>query len=301
MLPLAELERRCQKPDHRRVGNWMARRIARPLALRVTRVVLPLGIGAHALTLAALLTALAGAAACAAGTPAGLLLGALLLQVWYLLDHVDGQVARFRRTESLDGAALDYLMHHLVNVTLPFGIGWGLFVARTDPAWLLAGFACGVGLLVLGLQHDVRYKAFIKRLKRVDGALLVRGGGGAQPAPPPPAPRHPLRWAAWSVRKACEIHVVMNLLTAVALVAWLAGDARLHLAGYWLLATLLAAAGCATASVLRRLRRGAAEREFAAWYAPPPGHDLIWDAGWWHVRQPGDPLPRDASTTPPSS
>lgn len=301
MLPLAELERRCQKPDHRRVGNWMARRITRPLALRVTRVVLPLGIGAHALTLAALVTALGSAAACASGSPAGLLVGTALLQLWYLLDHVDGQVARFRRTESLDGAALDYLMHHLVNVTLPFGIGWGLFVARTDPAWLLAGFACGVGLLVLGLQHDVRYKAFIKRLKRVRGPLVVRGGGGARPATAAPAPRRVIRMSAWLIRKACEIHVVMNLLALVALATWLSGDRRLLLAGGWLLATLLGAAVCVAADIVRHLRRGAAEREFAAWYAPPPGHDLVWDGGWWHVWPAGRRPASDAATAPPSS
>jgi hypothetical protein len=64
---LAELELRCQKPDHRRIGNWMARHVTRPLALRVTWLLLPMGLSAHAATLIAWLTGLAAAAAFAWG------------------------------------------------------------------------------------------------------------------------------------------------------------------------------------------------------------------------------------------
>ncbi len=42
-LPAAEFERLCQKPDHRRVGNWMARHVAQ--ALRKKRIeILCMGI-----------------------------------------------------------------------------------------------------------------------------------------------------------------------------------------------------------------------------------------------------------------
>src|SRR5262245_65873939 len=102
LASLSELEARCQKPDHRRVGNWMARRIARPLALRVTRVVLPMGVSAHAATLAAWAVAMGAVVCFGQGTIAGWLLGAALLQLWYLLDHVDGQLARYYRSESLE-------------------------------------------------------------------------------------------------------------------------------------------------------------------------------------------------------
>ncbi len=51
---LAELEPICQKPNFRTHGNWVARRVARPLALYVTRWLLPLGVRAHWVTLVAL-------------------------------------------------------------------------------------------------------------------------------------------------------------------------------------------------------------------------------------------------------
>ena len=31
-------------------------------------------------------------------------------------------------------------------------------------------------------------------------------------------------------------------------------------------------------------RRALAETEFAAWYQPPAGHDLVYQDGWWHTQ-----------------
>jgi hypothetical protein len=282
-LPLTELERRCQKPDYRRVGNWMARRISRPLALRLTRVILPTGISAHAMTLLAWTCGVAAAAAYCFGTLPGWMLGALLLQVWYLLDHVDGQLARFHGEASLDGVQLDYLMHHTINLLTPIGIGCGLAWQRLEPLWQVAGVTWGVSLLLLGLAHDARAKAFLQRLKRLHGTLEVIGGGACRPTPTPPVPRRPLKFLAFLLRKSCETHVLMNLLTLLAAVAWWCGDAEL-LSGRWLLATLAPAAVLlAAVTLFRSIRRQTAEHEFAAWFRPRTGEQLTFRDGWWHV------------------
>ena len=113
--------------------------------------------------------AIAAAVAFGRGGSVGWLVGAGLLQLWYLLDHVDGQVARYRDCESLDGVQLDYLMHHTVDLLIPCSLGYGLFQASNWRGWLLAGIIWGLGTLLLGLEHDTRSKAFIQRLKRVVG------------------------------------------------------------------------------------------------------------------------------------
>jgi len=280
-LSIAELERRCQKPDHRRVGNWMARRITRPAALRMTRLAAPLGVTAHAATLGAWGVGLGAAAALAWGTPCGWLLGAAMLQLWYLLDHVDGQLARLRGTASLDGAQLDYLMHHTLNLLVPVGAGWGLFVARAEPLWAAAGLIWGVATMAITLRHDARYKAFVQRLKRLRGRLEVVGGGGARPAPQPPLPRNPVRLAARLGRKACEVHVVMNLAAAIAVVQLLTRDRGLLLAGIYLAAMAPLSAGVAAWDIVRSQRRLEAEHEFAAWYRVPAGKEMTFRDGWW--------------------
>ncbi|HEY1067397.1 MAG TPA: CDP-alcohol phosphatidyltransferase family protein, partial [Pirellulales bacterium] len=179
----AEFSNQCYKPGRRDAGNPLAIYVARPLALLLTAAVAPWGITAHQATLAALVVALAASGAFTLGGPGWFLLGALLWNLWYLVDHVDGQLARLKGQASLDGAALDYLMHHLVNVAVPASIGYGLFAVAGERMWLWVGFVWGLGLLVVGLVNDVRYKAFFQRLKRLDGVLHVEGRNAARSAP----------------------------------------------------------------------------------------------------------------------
>lgn len=298
-IPLAELERRCQKPEHRRVGNWMARRISRPAALRVTCIVAVWGISANVATLAAWAMAVGAAAAFGWGSTAGWLLGAALLQLWYLLDHVDGQLARFHGTASLDGVQLDYLMHHTVNLLIPLGVGYGLFVRSAEPRWLLGGLVWGVSLLLIGLVHDARYKAFIQRLKRVRGRLEVVGGGGGRPQAQPPMPRRPRALAVWTLRKVCEMHVVMNVLSALSVLQWLASDTDMVVGRVWLALVAPAAVLLASATLVRSQSRHAAEAEFAAWFRAAPPCDLVFREGWWIVEEAEDRQAGGDCPTPP--
>jgi hypothetical protein len=281
-LSLEELEGRCQKRDYRRVGNWMARRVSRPLALRITWVVQRWGVSAHAATCLAGLFALVAAICFGCGTVAGWLAGAVLLQVWYLLDHVDGQLARLYGATSLDGVQLDYLMHHVVNLLIPWGVGLGLAGRHFALAWLVLGLAWSLGLLLIGVINDARYKAFISRLKDVEGELLVVGGGGRSERAPA-LPRRPLRMAAHLIRKSCEIHVVMNALTALAAVQWILDDRSLLLGRVYLCSMAPLSLLLAGAITIRGLRRGDCEREFAAWYRVPEGCMLTFAARRWIV------------------
>ena len=291
-LPFDELERRCQKPDHRLVGNWMARNVSRPAALQVTQIIAPWGVSAHMATLVAWGFGLGAAAALGWGTIWGWIIGAVMLQTWYLFDHVDGQLARLRGTASLDGVQLDYMMHHTINLVVPLGIGWGLFARTSQPLWAAAGLLYGLSLLLLTLHHDARSKAFIKRLKRVHGRLEVIGGGVARPEPQPPMPGRPLRLAAWLARKACEPHVIVNLLAVIAIAQLALGDGRL-IAGSTYLALMAPTAAAVTGwTIVRSQQQGTTEREFAAWFRPSRGEEIVFLDGWWFVR----PAKEDCAT-----
>ena len=280
---LAELERRCQKPDHRLIGSWMARRVARPSALRITWLIAPYGVSAHAVTLLAWGVGLAAAAQFGIGSPVAWLCGAITLQLWYLLDHVDGQLARWHGVASLDGVQLDYLMHHTLNLLVPLGLGYGASHVTNHELWLAAGLLWGVAALLNGLLHDARYKAFIQRLKRVRGELVVRGGSGSRPTMQPLMPRSPLRLAAWVVQKAAEPPVTLNLITCVAATIWLLPATSHFISCAFIGAMCVANSATMLARLWKSQRAGAAETEFAAWFAPPADSSLEFRDGWWHV------------------
>lgn len=259
----------------------MARRLIRPAALRVTWVVAPWGLSAGAVTLAAWACGIAASLSYAAGGTPGWVFGALLLQVWYLLDHVDGQLARYHGTASLDGVQLDYVMHHTINVLVPLGIGWGVFATSGNSLWMLCGVAWGMSLLLLSVHHDARCKAFIQRLKRLHGVLQVHGGGGGRPQVQPPIPKGWLRRTAWVARKSSEMHVIMNLLALVAATMLALPDISLVVAQIYVAFAAPLAFFVAAGTLVRSHLRQSAETEFAAWYRVLPHQTLAFRNGWW--------------------
>jgi len=289
---LSELRATVQKGRHREIGNWLARCWGRPSAIYGTWLAVRLGLSAHQVTLAALVASLGGAVAFGTGSRPGFLLGVVLAHLGFWLDHVDGQVARWNRSASLDGVYHDYLMHHLVNMSLGFALGFGLAARTGNLAWALAGFAIATGWCLLGLHNDCRYKAFFQRLKSSSLTYRVEGGSGGKPAPPAPWPRHGLGRLTWPAYKACEPHAVLLGLTSLAAGAilnqrlWLVGWQLLVL-GMGLLAPVLGAA-----RVSRSIAGGATEDEFSRWFRPAAGASR---------RRPATPGPAHACGCQPAS
>jgi phosphatidylglycerophosphate synthase len=75
--------------------------------------------------------------------------GAVLLQLSYLLDFVDGEVARLTDRRSLSGGFLDLLGHGVLKATLPMAVGvaagW-----HTGRAWLVLAGGIAAVLIVVG-------------------------------------------------------------------------------------------------------------------------------------------------------
>jgi hypothetical protein len=264
----SEAARGPQDPPPREVGNWLARNVGRPSAVYGTWAAVRIGASAHQVTLAALASSAASAVAIASGTRPGFVAGAALALLSYWLDHVDGQVARWRGTAGLGGVYFDYLMHHATALALGFALGYGLAARTGDLLWTAAGFAIASGWAFLGLHNDCRYKAFFQRLKREGRSFRVDGGAGGRPRPPDPWPRRGRALLTWPAYKACEPHVVLAGLVGLALLAlvspplWLAlwrGGVR----GMALLAPVLAA-GRAGRAITRRTVEG----EFDRWFLP---------------------------------
>lgn len=272
---LSELRAVVQKPRHREIGNWLARRVGRPSAVYGTWLAIRLGVSAHQVTFAALVVGLAGAGALATGDRLGFVAAAAFGHLAFWLDHVDGQVARWRGTASLDGVYYDYMMHHVVNMAVGFALGFGLALRTGRIEWAAAGFAIALGWTVLGLHNDCRYKAFFERLKSASGSFRVDGGAGGRPSPG--WPRRGLGVVSYPAQKACEPHVVLLCLTAGALLALLSPPVwewcwRVYAGGMAAGAPLLGAA-----RIQRAVARRATEAEFQAWFQPmgrAPIHDV---------------------------
>jgi hypothetical protein len=109
------------------VSTW-SRYLARWTARR--------GIKPNQVTVAALCVGLAAAAAFATGEQAGYVAGAVLLYFSFVLDCVDGQLARYSRLFSKFGAYLDSVFDRTKEYAAFAGLAIG---ASSSEVWILAG------------------------------------------------------------------------------------------------------------------------------------------------------------------
>ena len=270
---LAELRARVHKQHHRTIGNVLARRWGRPLAVYGTWLAVRLGVSAHTVTTGAMLASVVAAGGIGSGSRWGFVAGVGLAWLAFWLDHVDGQVARWRGSSSLDGVYFDYILHHVANLTLGFALGFGLAERSGDPLWGLAGGLIALGWATLSLHNDCRYKAFFQRLKAAPGAFRVEGGSGGRPSPPPGWPRRGLGIVTYPAFKACEGHVVLLGLAVLAGLAMVAPTVWLDAWRWSVRGMMILAPGLATLRVARSIRSGASEAEFARWFQPEPPPD----------------------------
>ena len=151
------------------------------------------------------------------GRGAGSSLGVALAHLAFWLDHVDGQVARWRGTASLDGVYLDYLMHHAANLGLGFGLGYGLAARTGDPRWAAAGFAIALGWAGPEPAQRLPLQGVLPAAEARDAASTASTAAAAAVPPRPPPGRAAASAAlTWPAFKACEPHVVLIGLTGLA-------------------------------------------------------------------------------------
>lgn len=132
----------------------------REISLRVDRYLVNTRVTPNQLTyLMVVAGVLAGAALLVPGL-AGALLGALLIQLYLLLDCVDGEIARWRGQTSVTGVYLDRVGHYLSEAALLAGFGLrgaDLWDGSEGPEWLWAflGTLAALGAILIKAETDL--------------------------------------------------------------------------------------------------------------------------------------------------
>jgi phosphatidylglycerophosphate synthase len=123
------------------------RRLSPYVTLLITRWT---GLSADAVTTLSILAGVGGALAVAIPSAATYLLAIVLVQVAYLLDVVDGEVARVRGSAGVRGTYLDLVGHFLQNQALYAASGFALIQATDAAPW-------AVGLALVGVAFSAPF------------------------------------------------------------------------------------------------------------------------------------------------
>ena len=105
--------------------------VFRPLSFYPTAWFMNMGLSANQTTWISIVVLIIGCLLLAAGSYAGVVVGAILVNCWIVLDFVDGNIARYRKASSRYGEFIDALGASICHLTY-FAAGIGFFLSGAD-------------------------------------------------------------------------------------------------------------------------------------------------------------------------
>ncbi|WP_407562759.1 CDP-alcohol phosphatidyltransferase family protein [Streptomyces sp. 184] len=145
--------------DRRSGEHWAGRLYMREISLRVDRHLVNTRVTPNQLTYVMTLAGvLAAPALLVPGIP-GALLGVLMVQMYLLLDCVDGEVARWKQQFSIGGVYLDRVGAYLCDAAVLVGFGlraadpWG--DGSVDWLWAFLGTLAALGAVLIKAETDL--------------------------------------------------------------------------------------------------------------------------------------------------
>lgn len=191
--PISELRQSIQ-PDPKKETVWYAKYVIRKISIYFTWVLLHTPMSANQATVIQAVLGIAGAVLLAFGGFRWCLPALLLIQLGYVFDCVDGEIARYRKNPTVNGIFLDSLNHALVIPAMFLGLSVFSYYLVKD-FWVLL-----VGSVLVILSANPVKKAVLSTLfymlerrenpKYKYDNLVQDVGADKQPAPDESAGRN---------------------------------------------------------------------------------------------------------------
>jgi phosphatidylglycerophosphate synthase len=176
-MPKPTLENLKKKTQKEYEPEPYAKYIVRPISILFTWVFVRTPISANQVTIIQEILGIIGAILLAYGK---FVWGVLFLQLGYIMDCSDGEVARWKNQSSESGKFLDLIGHMIVIPFYFFGLGVGLYFHFGNPITLFAGFMAGlfslkIEKLLRNEEGDLEIgrRGFIKSLFRYPDSMNV--------------------------------------------------------------------------------------------------------------------------------
>lgn len=121
----------CHKERFFAYDDWRDRLFV-PLATFLVWVFVRLGWSGNAVTLLSGVFSVAGAVLIASDEPFIVLIGSFGYMIFYLLDYVDGGVARYNKKSGIGGQYFDWIMHVVSSIAIATGLFIGALNVTGD-------------------------------------------------------------------------------------------------------------------------------------------------------------------------
>ncbi len=145
--------------DRRSGEHWAGRLYMREVSLRIDRQLVGTRITPDQLTYLMTVAAVLAAPALLVPGIGGAVLGVVMVQLYLLLDCVDGEVARWKKQFSLRGVYMDRVAAYFCDAAVLLGFGmraadlWG--AGRIDWLWAFLGTLAALGAVLIKAETDL--------------------------------------------------------------------------------------------------------------------------------------------------
>ncbi len=146
MESISELRNICQKPkveSREAIGfnyHGFKKRCDLKISIYFTWIFLRLGISANTVTILSGIFCIIGGFLLCSRSIWIVVLGIVFFYIYSLLDHCDGDIARYNRKSSLLGAFLDWYVHFLRDAAMFTGLAIGSFADQPSVFIIICGF-----------------------------------------------------------------------------------------------------------------------------------------------------------------
>lgn len=141
----------CQQREFLRMKK-AANNIYKLPSTLFTYIFIKLNVSANTVTLLTYLLCILGFIFLSLGTYLSIAIGSFFFMLFYLFDASDGDLARIRKEQSLEGLFFDEISHFIEAICFGFGIGIGMHKLYQNDIYLLLGFIAAIALI---LEHSI--------------------------------------------------------------------------------------------------------------------------------------------------
>lgn len=226
MTTLSELKRICHssiQPNY----SWWLQNISRKISLPLTALAIKTKITPNQITWFSLLIGFV-MVAFLKGSATAILLGALLFQIFYIVDCVDGEVARYKAysnknmviTDKISinqtGLFFDAVVHYILIPSIFFFLALGQYRIIGSLYIIILGFAAGISVLFIGLIEDCKAKCVLESIKKGKGIITSSEKSNFIEAKAAHS-QTILKSIFSALHRSCFFYNIMNIIGAVAI------------------------------------------------------------------------------------
>ena len=208
---IEELKKICFKGNYEKLPVY-PRYVTHKISIRIVKLLLHTSITPNQITLSSIIIGMTSCIMFATAIPIYFLLGALILELYYIIDAVDGQLARYKKLSSMTGGYFDYVSNYIVHPCVFFCIGLGLVRHSGDILPIVFAFSVSISISLISIFSECKYNVIVSAIKKASSVKVKKVVGGGKSD----VKLSVTRYLFSLFHKLCTYPTIMNIIVLVA-------------------------------------------------------------------------------------